>query len=313
MHAFGSSVPSGVLRNKDLEAVVETTDQWIVERTGIKTRFVCQSHESSLSLALESVKKTLAISGLSLEAISGIIVGTSSPDYVFPSLACMIAAELNIQGFAFDLQAACSGFVYATHIARQFVENKQAQHVLVVGVDVISRMLDWNDRKTCILFGDGCGSCLVSVADQPGIVYSMIGTQPDHDLSLHLGTSWAQPNKHHKIVMDGQKVFKKAVTCLTSCVTYLLTQSQLSHEQINLVIPHQANGRILQAVAERTSIPLDKYYQCVERYGNTSAGSIPLAYVDAQKEGLLKVGMHVMIIAFGAGMTYGGLIIQVKD
>lgn len=311
IHAFGSSVPLTSVANKEFEHIVETSDQWIVERTGIKSRFMCQPHENTLMLALAAARKTLEQANIALEDIGGIIVGTSSNDYLFPSLGCLLAGQLGIKGFAFDVQAACSGFLYAMHIARQFVENNTEKHILIVGVDVISRALDWNDRKTCILFGDGAGSCLVSATDRPGFLYSMIAAQADQELSLMLTSPWSNRNARHKIKMDGQKVFKKAVGCLSSCVATLLKESGLTPESIDIVIPHQANGRILQAVAERTPIPIDKYYQCLERYGNTSAASIPLAFVDAQKEGLIQRDMHVMMIAFGGGMTYGGSVVKI--
>ncbi|NBV29262.1 hypothetical protein EBS02_09665 [bacterium] len=185
------------------------------------------------------------------------------------------------------------------------------QNILLLGVDVISRVLDWNDRKTCILFGDGAGSAILSASEHPSILYSMIGAEPDQELSLTVSSPWANKHGHHKIQMDGPKVFKRAVGCLSSCVTTLLEKTGLPPSAIDIVIPHQANGRILQAVAERTPIPLNKYYQCLERYGNTSAASIPLAYVDAEKEGLIQVGMNVMTIAFGGGMTFGGSVFNV--
>jgi 3-oxoacyl-[acyl-carrier-protein] synthase-3 len=305
-----SQTPSNTLTNADLEKIVDTNDQWITERTGIKSRFICGPGENSLTLALASAKKSIEKSGLSPDEIDGVIIGTSSADQIFPALGCLIAGHLGIKGFGFDIQAACSGFVFAAHTARQFIENKAAKNILVIGVDVISKALDWNDRKTCVLFGDGAGSCLISATNEPGFVESMIGSEADFDFSLSMSSPWSTPNKLHKLHMDGQKVFKKAVGCLSSCVEELLSRSNLTAADIDLVVPHQANLRILQAVAERTSIPIEKYYQCLQRYGNTSAASIPLALFDAVQDGLIKPGSTIMLIAFGGGMTYGGAIIK---
>jgi len=309
MIGVAHAVPLNRVTNFDLEKIMDTSDQWITERTGIKARYLADKEQTTLSLAMESVFKTLAQTPhISVQDIDGIIVGTSTPDYVFPSLACEIAKTLNISCLAFDLQAACCGFVYATDIARQYIENKKAKRILVVGVELISRALDWNNRKTAVLFGDGAGSCILESSDY-GIITSFLKTIKDPDYILSVKNPIIHPGSPGTIDMDGPRVFKHAIAAFTEVIETLVSNPLCPASSITRVVPHQANQRILEAVMDRSSISKDKFFCCVADYGNTSSASIPIALSRAfesappQKE-------RVLVVAFGGGLTTGGFVMD---
>jgi 3-oxoacyl-[acyl-carrier-protein] synthase-3 len=309
MTSIAHAVPKTALTNKDLESKINTTDDWITERTGIKQRYIAEPGRTTLSLAMESVQKTLAhCSKDDIAQIDAIICGTSSPDYYFPTLSCEIARELNLDCMAFDLQAACSGFVYATDVARTYVESGQKKKILVVGVEIISKVLDWTNRKTSVLFGDGAGSCLLELSHQQFFLANMMKTVVDPEKILHLKNSILDPSASGHIEMDGPKVFKAAVNTMSEIALKLLKKANLSIEDIDLFIPHQANQRIIEAVGERVSCPTHKVFSCVASYGNTSSASIPIAISEALKD--LKKGQSkkIMTISFGGGLTSGGFI-----
>lgn len=308
IRGFSNSLPQEICTNFDLEKIVETSDQWIFERTGIKERRILSGEESALSLAIETVAKTLQISGVNTQDIDGIIAATSTPDNLLPNLSAQLATTLNIQAWAFDLQAACSGFMHGLKMARSAVESGQARCVLVVGLDIMSRAVDWEDRKTCVLFGDGAGACLVEASESHGMLATHAGTLPDPEMILRADNLITTPTSKGKLEMNGPAVFKKAIITLSQTILKVLEIAHLTADDIDWVVPHQANLRILQAVAERTPIPFDKYYCCVERYGNTSAASIPIALGEACEKKIFKKGDKILLVAFGAGLTYGGVI-----
>lgn len=308
IRGFSQAVPVRVCTNFDLEKIVETTDQWIYERTGIKERRLLSDGESALSLALQAAAQTLKKTSLQAGDIEGIIAATSTPDNLLPNLSAQLATELDIHAWAFDLQAACSGFVHALKMARSVVESGQARRVLVVGLDIMSRAVDWGDRSTCVLFGDGAGCCVVEASETHGILATHAATLPDREMILRADNLITKPSSKGRLEMNGQAVFKKAIVTLSQTIFKLLEIASLDPSEIDWVVPHQANMRILQAVAERTPIPFDKYYCCVERYGNTSAGSIPIALGEACERGVFKPGDKILVVAFGAGLAYGGSI-----
>jgi len=310
LHGIAYSTPSRSVSNHELSTFVDTSHEWIVERTGICSRYISDKEETTFDLAMRSVEKTLAESGIKPSDLSGVIIGTSSSDYVFPSLACEIARVLGVVGFAFDVQAACSGFAYAIDIGRRYIESGAAKHLLIIGIDTPSRILDWNERKTCVLFGDGAGSCVLS-AHTKGIISSFIEYIPDHGKILYAHNAMLFPDKHPAtIVMDGQKVYKQAVTSLSEGIMRLIAEAGCTPESIDCVVPHQANLRILEAVMARVPIAAEKFFSCVDRYGNTSAASIPIALAEAIEIGKIRPGMRVLFIAFGGGMTCGGAIFE---
>lgn len=309
MIGVAHAVPSRKVTNFDLEKVMNTSDQWITERTGIKSRYIADDGLSALDLAMESVYKTLKQTPhLSVKDIDGIIVGTSTPDYVFPGVACEIARTLGINCFAFDLQAACSGFVYATDIARQYIENNKCRRILVVGVEIISRVLDWDDRKTSVLFGDGAGSCILEASDY-GIITSHLKTVHDPDYILSVKNPIIHPGSLGKIHMDGPRVFKTAIAAFLEIIETLVSHPDCPADSITRVVPHQANQRILEAVMERSSISRDKFFSCVSEYGNTSSASIPIALSRAFESSPTKKE-RVLVVSFGGGLTTGGFVMD---
>ncbi len=305
------SVPYQIISNKDLELKMNTTDEWIRERTGIKQRHIAEENLSTLELAMRSVQHTLqACPDCDPKSFDAIICGTSSPDYYFPTLSCEIARELGITCLAFDLQAACSGFVYAVEVARNFILSGSKKRILVVGVEMISRVLDWSNRKTAVLFGDGAGSCIIELSDKQCFFAATAKTVLDPDKILHLKNPLLDPSSSGHIEMDGQRVFKVAVTTMSEIAISLLEQSQLTMNDIDLFVPHQANQRIIEAVGERLACPVHKVFSCVEFYGNTSSASIPIALSEAVKS--MKKGdkKRIMTISFGGGLTTGGFILD---
>ena len=299
----GSYLPAKVLTNFDLEKIVETTHEWIFSRSGIMERHIADENELTSDLALQASLKAIEAAGISANEIDLVIVATTSPDMPFPSTACILQDKLGIKngGPAFDIQAVCGGFVYALNTADLYIRGGQAKTVLVVGAEVLSRMLDWNDRTTCVLFGDGAGAIILQASDKPGIVAAKL-----HADGRHRNMLKADP----MISMDGQAVFKFAVKVLTDVVEELLEDQKLAGSEINWLVPHQANIRIIEATARKLGLKMDNVVLTVATHGNTSAASVPLALDTAVRDGRIKTGQNILIEAVGGGFTWGAALIK---
>ncbi len=314
----GSAVPARAVSNQmlveDLAARgIETSDEWIVTRTGIRNRYIASEGETSASLGLQASRQALELAGIDAQELDLIVVATSTPDHVFPATACLIQGKLgNKRAMAFDLAAACTGFVYALSVANSMVVSGQAQRALVVGADIISRITDWNDRSTCALFGDGAGAVVLEASETPGILSTAMHADGSQMEMLHTTGQMC----HGKIVghpylrMDGQAVFKTAVTVLDQVAREALEMAHLDVDAIDWLIPHQANLRILQATAKKLGMPEEKVIVAVDQFGNTSAASVPLALDQALRAGRIHAGQKVMLQGVGSGMTWGAALVQ---
>jgi len=299
----GSYLPVNTVTNYDLEKTVDTSHDWIVSRSGIQERHFAADDQKSSDLAYEASLKAIEAAGISASDIDLIVVATTSPDMPFPSTACILQHKLGITNGspAFDIQAVCGGFIFALNTADMYVRGGQAKTALVVGAEVISRMLDWNDRTTCVLFGDGAGAVVLKASDEPGIIAS----------KLHSDGSYHQLLKADpKISMEGQAVFKFAVNSLSGVVEELLEQENMSGSDIDWMVPHQANIRIIEATAKKLGMTLDNVVVTVANHGNTSAASIPLALDTAVRDGRIKSGQTVIMEAIGGGFTWGASLIK---
>ncbi len=309
MIGVAHAVPAIRVTNFDLEKVMDTSDAWISERTGIKARHFAEDGTTTLSLAMESIRKTLALAPhVSIADLDAIIIGTTTSDYFFPSLACEVAKTLGTECLAFDLQAACCGFVYAVDVAKNYIASGAAKTILVVGVELISRVLDMQDRRTAVLFGDGAGSCLLEAAEQ-GIITSKLRTIADQDFILCIKNPIIHPGASGRITMDGPKVFKHAVGAFVNLIETMTSHPDCPPESITRVVPHQANQRILDAVMERTAIGRDKFFSCVADYGNTSSASVPIA-LSLAFDSKSSLRERVLVVAFGGGLTVGGFVMD---
>ncbi len=310
----GSYLPEKILTNFDLSKMVETSDEWIRERTGIKERRISAKNEATSDLGVKAAKKALSSAGINPDKIELIIVGTSSPDMLFPSTACIIQDQLGaVNSAAFDVSAACSGFNYALAAAASFIESGAYNNVLVVGADTLTKYLDWTDRNTCILFGDGAGAVMLNAStDGSGVLASYLGAEGSGGKYLIMpgGGSRDPEAKKRFIWMDGKEVFKFAVKVLPKCVKKVLEKASLTVNDVSLLIPHQANMRIVDFAVKNLGLSKDKVYVNLDKYGNTSAASIPIALDEASKEGKIKKGDIVTLAGFGAGLTYGSNIIK---
>ncbi len=309
MIGVAHAVPSKRVTNFDLEKIMDTTDAWITERTGIKARHIAEPGMMTLDLALMSIRKTLGlVPHIAVEDLDAIIIGTSTSDYFFPSLSCEVAKTLGIECLAFDLQAACCGFVYAVDVAKQYIASGSAKRILVVGVEIISRVLDMNDRRTSVLFGDGAGSCILEESEY-GLITSQLKTIADPDFILSIKNPIMHPEASGRIKMDGPKVFKHAVGAFNDLIATLTSHPLCPAESITRVVPHQANQRILDAVMERSVIPREKFFSCVADFGNTSSASVPIALSLAFDPKSCKKE-RVLVVAFGGGLTVGGFVMD---
>ena len=299
----GSYLPAKALSNYDLEKIVETSHDWIVSRSGIVERHVAADDELTSDLALQASLKAIEAAGIGANEIDLVIVATTSPDMAFPSTACILQDKLGIKngGPAFDMQAVCGGFVYALNTADMYIRGGQAKTVLVVGAEVLSRMLDWNDRTTCVLFGDGAGAVILRASDKAGVVAAKLHADGSHRHMLK-----ADP----KITMDGQAVFKFAVKVLSDVVEELLDEQKLKGSDIDWLVPHQANIRIIEATAKKLGLSMENVVVTVANHGNTSAASIPLALDTAVRDGRIKPGQNILIEAVGGGFTWGAVLIK---
>jgi 3-oxoacyl-[acyl-carrier-protein] synthase-3 len=309
----GSYLPTRVLSNHDLARRVDTSDAWIRSRTGIRERRIAAPAEVTSDLALHASRAALDAAGMSPEEVDLIIVATTTPDMVFPSTACILQAKLGARGGpAFDVQAVCSGFVYALAVADSMLARGLARNALVVGAEIYSRILDWSDRSTSVLFGDGAGAVVVVPSSTPGIVAAHLHADGRHAdvLCVPGALSEGQVVGSPFLRMDGGAVFKFAVNALTEAAGEALAQAQLTPAEINWLVPHQANIRIIEATAKRLGVPMARVVTTVDRHANTSAASIPLALDEAARDGRLETGQRVLLLGVGGGFTWGSLLMQ---
>ena len=310
----GSYLPSKTLTNFDLEKMVETSHDWIVSRSGIIERHIAADDEMTSDLALHASRRAIEAAGIGADEIDLVIVATTSPDKMFPSTACILQDKLGIRNHsaAFDMQAVCGGFVYALNTAYLYIRGGQAKTVLVVGAEVLSRMLDWSDRTTCVLFGDGAGAVILQASTTPGIVAGKL-----HADGSHQGILTADGNIRHGeiqgdpfIKMDGQAVFKFAVKVLSEVVEEVLAENNLHGSDIDWLVPHQANIRIMEATAKKLGLSMANVVVTVAHHGNTSSASIPLALDTAVRDGRIKTGQNILLEAVGGGFTWGAVLIR---
>jgi 3-oxoacyl-[acyl-carrier-protein] synthase III len=309
----GSYLPRNIVTNDDLARRMDTSDEWIRTRTGIRQRHIAEAGETSSSLALEASAAAIASAGIAAQDIDLIILATSTPDYIFPSSACLLQAKLGIKGCpAFDVQAVCSGFVYALATADLFIRAGQHRCALVVGAEVFSRILDWNDRGTCVLFGDGAGAVILRADAKPGIMASALHADGGHAgiLSVPGSVCDGKVTGDPFLRMDGPAVFKFAVRVLDEVARETLAKCGQQVEDIDWLIPHQANLRILESTAKRLGLPPEKLIVTVDTHGNTSAASVPLALDAAIRDGRIRPGHKVMLQAVGGGFTWGAALVQ---
>lgn len=309
----GAYLPAKILTNRDLERMVDTSDEWIYARTGIRQRHIAADDEQTSDLALAASRTALAMAGIDAADLDLVVVATTTPDMVFPSTACILQAKLGAKNCpAFDMQAVCSGFVYGLATADQFIRSGQYRNALVVGAEIYSRILDWNDRATCVLFGDGAGAVVLQGSETPGIISSHLHADGAHvDMLSVPGTvAGGKVSGRPFVQMDGQAVFKFAVKVLDEVAEEALAANHLDIAEIDWLIPHQANIRIIQATARKLGIAMDKVVATVDRHANTSAASIPLALDEAVRDGRIRAGQHVLLEGVGGGFTWGAVLLR---
>ena len=311
----GKYLPERILTNADLEKMVETTDEWIRTRTGIEVRHIAADDEATSDLAYRAGLAAIADAGLSPSDIDLVLVGTTTPDLIFPNVACLVQEKLGISGGpAFSLEAACSGFLYALVVADQFIRGGQVRRALVIGAETMSRIVDWTDRETCVLFGDGAGAVVIEAADQPGILYSTLGADGRYRDLLYASSGVSTRHREKADIaalrMKGNEVFKVAVKTLENLVDDVVEKSRIDKSEIDWLIPHQANIRIIAATAKRLQMPMDKVILTVRDHGNTSAASVPMALDTAVRDGRVKRGDLLLLEAFGGGFTWGASLVR---
>ncbi|GAB4289666.1 MAG: ketoacyl-ACP synthase III [Methylophaga sp.] len=310
----GSYLPEKVLTNHDLEKMVDTSDQWITERTGIKKRHIVADDETTTDLAYQAAIKAIEAAGISNSDIDLIIVATTTPTRIFPSTASLLQEKLGISNCpAFDIQAVCTGFVYGLTIADKFIKAGGIKNVLVIGAESFSRIVDWTDRNTCVLFGDGAGAVILQASEEPGILSTHIHSDGQFNQLLHVPTGPGSANLAEEaayVDMQGNEVFKVAVKTLSSIVDETLDANNMDKQDIDWLIPHQANIRIIAATARKLNMSMDHVVVTVDEHGNTSAASIPLALDVAVRDGRIKRGETLLFEAFGGGFTWGSALIK---
>jgi 3-oxoacyl-[acyl-carrier-protein] synthase-3 len=311
----GSYLPEKILTNFDLEKMVDTSDEWIRSRTGIEERHIAGDDEATSDLAYHAAKAAIENAGLTPADIDFVLVGTTTPDLIFPNVACLLQEKLGIRGSpAFSIEAACSGFLYSLIVADQFVRSGQAKHALVIGAETMSRIIDWTDRETCVLFGDGAGAVILEGSDEPGIIYNTFGADGRYRELLYASSGVATRHREEFEVaalrMKGNEVFKVAVKTLESLVDKVIEKNNLEKGQIDWLIPHQANIRIIVAMARRLELPMERVVLTVRTHGNTSAASVPMALDTAIRDGRIKRGDLLLLEAFGGGFTWGASLVR---
>ena len=317
----GSYVPSKIVTNDDIAKIVDTSDEWIYERSGIRRRHFSEN-ESASDMAVKAAKNAIEDAGINVQDIDLVIVTTVTPDMMFPSTACLLQAKLGIRNNipCFDLEAACTGFVYGRDVATSMMQSGKYKNALVVSTERLSPILNWEDRTTCFLFGDGSGAAILSygVNEGEGIIGNVLGADGSSTAVLKLPaggsllptSAQTVADKLHYIQMNGKEVFKNAVRIMEEKAVDVLDMCDVSPDEISLLIPHQANIRIIETVAKRIKIPREKVYVNIEEYGNTSSASIPIALNEALKAGRIKSGDYILLVAFGAGLTWGATLIK---
>lgn len=316
---WGKYVPEKTLTNADLERMVETSDEWITSRTGIKERHIASPGESAASFSIAASREALERAGIEGKDLGLIIVATVSQDYKFPATANLVQHALGAQCGAFDMQAACSGFLYAMSVAHQFITTGAIKHALVIGVELLSQVVDYTDRSTCILFGDGAGAVVLSASDEPaGVLGFTLGSdgakpellyvpaggskEPITEEALRKGRQWVK--------MQGSEVFKFATRIMGTAMEEALDHAGMTAHDMDLFIPHQANLRIIESASKRLGLPAEKVFVNIERYGNTSAAAVPIALCEAIEQGRVKQGQHIGMVAFGAGLTWAAAVVK---
>jgi len=314
--ATGSALPERVVTNADLEKIVDTSDEWIRTRTGIRERRVAADGETTGDLAFRAAQQALQDAGVKASDLDMVILGTTTPDLVFPATACLIQNRLGANGcMAFDVNAACSGFVYALGVANNFVRAGQVKRALVMGAETLTRMVDWSERESCVLFGDGAGAVVLEASDEPGILATCLHADGGYKDLLYnpVGVSVGfKDEKNHgvRIAMRGREVFKVAVKTLDALVDETLQAANMRAEELDWLIPHQANLRIIEATAKRLNMPMEQVIVTVDKHANTSSGSVPLALDAAVRSGRVKRGQNLLLEAFGGGFTWASAMVR---
>jgi 3-oxoacyl-[acyl-carrier-protein] synthase III len=313
----GSYLPEKVLTNADLEKIVDTDDQWIRDRTGIQERRIAAEGETTSSMGVIAAQRAMEAAGVTAADLDLIVLGTTTPDFIFPSSACLIQEKLGALGIpAFDVNAACSGFVYALSVADKFIKSGSVKTALVVGSETLTRMVDWSDRTTCVLFGDGAGAVVLKADTETGILSTHLHADGSKRHLLHnpvgvsAGFKLDQPNAGVKVMMAGNDVFKYAVKALDSVVEETLEANGIDKSELDWLIPHQANLRIIEATAKRLQMPMERVIVTVHKHGNTSSGSVPLALDEAVRSGKIQRGQLILLEAFGGGFTWGSALLR---
>ena len=312
----GHHVPENIVTNADLEKIVDTNDEWIRTRSGIEQRHIAADDETTADLAIAAAEKAMESAGVTAEDIDFIAVGTTTPDLVFPNVGTIIQQRLGIHGCAaFSVEAACSGFIYALSIADKFVKSGEAKNALVIGAETLSRITDWTDRSTCVLFGDGAGAVILQPSEEQGIISTHLHADGKYKDLLYAPAGVSKRpqgdlNKEFAINMLGNEVFKVAVKTLGAVVEETLEANNLDHDALDWLVPHQANKRIIEATAKRLGMPMEKVILTVQKYGNTSAASVPMALDVAVRDGRIKRGELLLLEAFGGGFTWGSALLR---
>ncbi|MFH1926566.1 MAG: beta-ketoacyl-ACP synthase III [Chloroflexota bacterium] len=317
---WGKYVPEKVLTNHDLERMVETSDEWIRTRTGIRERRIAEEGETTCTMSLTASREALDVAGIEADDVDMIIVATSTPDYNLPAAANMVQDQLGARhAAAFDLRAGCTGFVYALAVGAQFIASGVYENVLVIGSEILSRFVDWEDRNTCVLFGDGAGAVVLRPSDvATGVLSFVLGSDgSDYDALIVPGGGSAMPfsqevldDRLHYLRMDGKRVFRFATRAIVKAVRMALEAGHLAAEDIDLIVPHQANERILQVACKNLKISEDKLIMNLDRYGNTSAASIPIALCEALADGRIQDGDNIVLVGFGAGLSWAAAVVR---
>ncbi|WP_174801587.1 beta-ketoacyl-ACP synthase III [Martelella limonii] len=313
---FGAALPKRVVTNEELQQLVDTSDAWIQQRTGIRQRYIAGEGETTASLGEAAARAALANAGLTPDDIDAIVVATSTPDNTFPATAVNIQHRLGMShGFAFDMQAVCSGFVYAVTTADNFIRAGRARRVLVIGAETFSRILDWTDRTTCVLFGDGAGAIILEAVDEAeagdrGIIASSLRSDGAHREKLYVDGGVSSSGQIGHLRMEGREVFKHAVGMITDVIVAAFDEAGITAEELDWLVPHQANRRIIEGSAKKLGIPMEKVVVTVDQHANTSAASIPLALAAAAGDGRIKRGDTVMLEAMGGGFTWGAVLLR---
>lgn len=312
----GSYLPKRIMENTELEHMVDTSDEWIKSRTGIHKRHIAAENETTCDLAEHAARMAMEAASISADDIDLIIVATTTPDLIFPSTACLLQERLSVSGpAAFDVQAVCTGFIYALSIADKFIKTGTSTKVLVVGAETLSNIIDWTDRDTCVLFGDGAGAVVLEASEQPGIISTFLHADGQHKDLLKvpagISTDYASVKGDNAFIeMQGNEVFKMAVNTLGRIVDEILAANNLDKHDVDWLVPHQANTRIISATAKKLDMPMDKVVVTVDQHGNTSAASVPLALDEAVRDGRIQRGDKLLLEAFGGGFTWGSALVD---